>query len=91
MSPYQGSDELIRNKDSSGNEFLAVCLWSTRGRSVTSSANTNDYLDLEVMNSKSNSLRITIHLEYLPPRVRRDSMYCMGLVLDTIVVVHIRM
>ena len=37
------------------------------GNEQSNSAKKRDFLDLVVVNSKSNSLRIMIHFEYLPP------------------------
>ena len=67
-SPYQGLDDLIRNRDSSridGSDVVAVL---SEGRSQRSSAKTKDFFDLDLMNSKSNSCKMTIHFEYFPPR-----------------------
>lgn len=55
MSPYHGSRVLIKNKDSSG-------IWSSNregvvvdGREQSNSAKMRDFLDLAVVNCKSNS------------------------------------
>jgi hypothetical protein len=66
ISPYQRSSELIRKMDSSGKESFSTFFVSVQGRSHITSANTKDFLDLARSNSKSNSWRITIHLEYFP-------------------------
>ena len=66
--PYQGSYDLIRNRDSSridGSDIVAVL---SQGRSQRSSAKTKDFFDLDLMNSKSNSYKMMIHFEYLPPK-----------------------
>lgn len=67
MSPYHGLDDKIKNKNSSGMEFSDVDLESTVGRSQISSTKAKDFLDLDLINSKYNSYRMTIHLDYLPP------------------------
>jgi hypothetical protein len=63
MSPYQGSKESMRNKDSSGNESWTTDSSMNQGRSVINSAKTKDFLDLGVENSRSNSCNKTIHFE----------------------------
>jgi hypothetical protein len=50
ISPYQGSDVLMRNIDSLGREYLGSVSSSTWGRSQMSSANTEDFLDLDLEN-----------------------------------------
>jgi hypothetical protein len=55
ISPYQRSSELIRKRDSSGNESSATFSVSEQGRSHINSTNTKDFLDLARSNSKSNS------------------------------------
>ena len=67
ISPYHGSLEDIRNKDSSTNVSLDVELLDDDGKSHSNSAKTRDFFDLDFMNSRSNSCKITIHLEYFPP------------------------
>ena len=90
MSLNQGSRVLIRNNVSSG-----ICS-SERdgaegdGKEQSNSAKTRDFLDLVAINSKSNSCRITIHFEYLPPSSRRNKMYVIGLQSEITVVVRNR-
>ena len=55
------------------------------------SAKTSDLVDLAVVNSKSNSCRIMIHLDYLPPSNCRERIYVMGLQSETMVIVRSRM
>ena len=55
------------------------------------SMKTSDLVDLAVVNSKSNSYRITIHLEYFPPSNCLERIYVMGLQSETTVIVHSRM
>ena len=50
--PYQGSDDLIRNRDSSGIDGSDVVAVLSEGRSQRSSAKTKDLFDLDLMNSK---------------------------------------
>ena len=53
--PYQGSDDLIRNRDLSridGSDVVAVL---SEGRSHRSLAKTKDFIDFDLMNFKSNS------------------------------------
>ena len=66
--PYQGSDDPIRNKELSGIDGSDVVALLSEGRSQRSSAKTKDFFDLDLMNSKSNSYKMTIHFEYFPPR-----------------------
>jgi hypothetical protein len=68
ISPYHTSSELIRKRDSSGKESSTTFSVSVEGRSHINSEKTKDFFDLARSNSKSNSWRITIHLEYFPPR-----------------------
>ena len=49
---------------------------------------TSDLVDLAVVNTKSNSYRITIHLEYLPPSNCLERIYVMGLQSETTVIVR---
>jgi hypothetical protein len=79
ISTYHMSSELIRKRDSSGKESSATFSVSVEGRSHISSAKTKDFLDLARSNSKSNSWRITIHLEYFPPRNCHVRICCIGL------------
>ena len=60
---YQGSDDSIRNKDSSGIYGSDVVVVLLEGRSHRSLAKTKDFIDLDLMNSKSNSCKMTIHFE----------------------------
>ncbi len=67
ISLYQGSRVLIKKRVSSG-------IWSSNredavrdAKEHNNSAKTRDFVDLTVVNSKSNPWRITIHFEYLPP------------------------
>ena len=55
------------------------------------SAKTSDLVDLAVVNSKSNSYRITIHLEYFPPNNCVERIYVMGLQSEITVIVRNRM
>ena len=56
-----------------------------------SSAKTSDFLDFAFSNSRSNSWRITIHLEYFPPSTCFVRMCCMGLQSDITVVFRSKM
>ena len=67
-SPYQGLDDPIRNKDSSGIDGSDIVAVLSEGRSQSSSAKTKDFFDLDLMNSKSNSYKLTIHFGYFPPK-----------------------
>ena len=66
-SPYQGSDNPIRNIDSSGIDGSDIVSILLQGRSQRSSAKTKELFDLDLINSKSNSSKMTIHFEYSPP------------------------
>ena len=55
------------------------------------SAKMSDFVDLAVVNSKSNSCRITIHLDYLPPSNCQERIYVIGLHSETTVIVRKRM
>jgi hypothetical protein len=90
ISPYQRSSELIRKRDSSGKESSATFSVSVEGRSHISSVKTNDFLDLAHSNSKSNSWRITIHLEYFPPSNWHVRICCIGLQSEMTVVLRNR-
>ena len=79
ISPYQGSMVLIRNKYSSMIGCSATVSVSILGKSHIISKNTNDFFDLDFSNSKSNSYRITIHLEYFPPSSCLVNIYIIGL------------
>lgn len=66
MSPYHASDDKIRNRDSSKIDGSTYESMEVEGRSQSNSAKTNDFFDLDLMNSKSNSYKITFHFEYFP-------------------------
>ena len=66
-SPYEGSDDPIRNRDLSGINGSDVVSVLLERRSHRSSAKTKDFFDLDLINSKSNSCKMTIHFEYFPP------------------------
>lgn len=72
ISPYHGSLEDIKNKDSSMIVALDFESLDDDGRSHRNSAKTRAFIDLDFMNSISNSCKISIHLEYLPPSNCRD-------------------
>ena len=55
------------------------------------SVKTSDLVDLAVVNSKSNSCRIMIHLEYLPRSNYLERIYVMGLQSETTVIMRSRM
>jgi hypothetical protein len=55
ISPYQGSDEEMRNICSSGNESITASSSFSVGNSDISSMKTKDFLDLAEEKSKSNS------------------------------------
>ena len=86
ISPYHGSNVLIRNKDSSAMGFSTTVSVSVLEKSYMSSANTSDLFYLDFSNSKSNSCRITIHLEYFPPSNFFVKIYIIGLQLYNTVV-----
>jgi hypothetical protein len=88
ISSYQMSSELIKKRDSLGKESSATFAVSVEGRSHINSTKTKDFLDLTHSNSKSNSWRIIIHLEYFPPNNFRVRICCMGLQLEIIVVLR---
>ena len=73
ISPYHKSLEDIRNKFSSTIASSDVASLDDDGRSHSNSANTRAFFDLDFLNSKSKSCRISIHFEYLPPRNYRDN------------------
>ena len=60
-SPYQGSDGSIRNKDSSGRDGSDVVAILSEGRSQRSSTKSKDFFEFDLMNSKSNSYKITMN------------------------------
>ena len=68
ISPYQGSEESIRNNDSLGIGSSDVGAISDEGRSHISLAKTEEFLDFDLTNFKSNSWIIMIHLEYFHPK-----------------------
>jgi hypothetical protein len=68
MSPYHMLSELIRKRDSLGKESSAIVYVSVERRSHINLAKTKDFFKLARSNSKSNSWRITSHLEYFPPQ-----------------------
>ena len=79
ISPYHGSKVLIRNKDLSAMGSSATVSVSVEGKSHINLEKTKDFFALDFSNSKSNSYRMTIHLEYLPPRNCLVKMYIIGL------------
>ena len=60
ISPYQGLRVLIKKSESSGMYSLEREGAESEGREQSKLAKTNDFLDLVVVNSKSNTWRITI-------------------------------
>jgi hypothetical protein len=90
MSPYQGSDESMRNKYSLGNESFTTDSSKARGRSIINSVKIKDFLDLGMENSRSNSCSRMIHLEYLPPNIWHEKIYFIRFRSYTIVVVQSR-
>jgi len=56
----------IRNRYSSKIDAYDVKSLEDEGRSQSNLAKTRDFFDLDLMNSKSNSCKITIHLVYFP-------------------------
>jgi hypothetical protein len=91
ISLYYTSSELIRKRDSSSKESSTTCYVSVEGRSHINSEKTKDFFDLARSNSKSNSWRITIHLEYIPPSDFRVRICFMGFQLKIIVVLRNKM
>ena len=69
ISLYQGSRVLIKKSESSGMKSLEQEGEESEGRKKSKSTNTNDFLNLATVNSKSNSWRMTIHFEYFPPAI----------------------
>ena len=67
ISPYQGLRVIIRNSVSSGMHSSEPHDAESEGREKIKSAKTNDFFDLAVVNSKSNSWRMKINIEYFPP------------------------
>lgn len=63
MSPYQGLDDEIKNNESSVIEFLDVDSKPPLGRSQINLVKTKGFFDLDLLNSRSNTYRMTIHLE----------------------------
>ena len=88
ISPYHGSNVLIRNRESYEMGWSTTVSVSVLGKSQISSANTSDFFDLEFYNSKSKSCRITIHLEYFPPSNFFVKIYIIGLQLEITVVLR---
>lgn len=74
MSPYQGSGVLIRNKFSLGIFSVKLVGVVADGRAQIKSTKTRNFFDLEIINSKSNSCRMMIHLDYSSPTTD-DSVY----------------
>ena len=72
ISPYHRSLEDIKNKYSSTIVALDVELLDDDGRSHSNFAKIKAFFDLDFTNSKSNSYKIAIHLEYFPPSNCRD-------------------
>jgi hypothetical protein len=52
ISPYQGYEELIKKRDSSGIESCATFSILAEGRSQIKSTKTKDLFDLDFSNSK---------------------------------------
>lgn len=65
--PYHGSDVEIRKNDSSRMESSDVDVASREGRPHISSKRTKDSFNFDLMNSRLNSWRRKIHLDYFPP------------------------
>jgi hypothetical protein len=92
ISPYHGSEELIRKRDSSGIKYSIQTLsFQKREGHKSTQQKLRDFLDLDFSNSKSNSYRIKIHLEYFPPSTWRVKICCMGLHSEITVVLWSRM
>jgi len=66
----------IRNRDLSKVDAFDVKSLEDEGRSQSNSEKTKDFVDLDLMNFKSNSYKMTIHLEYFPPAI--DVTKCMS-------------
>ena len=88
VSPYQGSMLLIRNKYSFAIGCSTTVSVSVLGKSHISSVNTNDFFDLDFSNSKSNSCRIKIHLDYFPPSGCLVKIYIIGLQSEITIVLR---
>ena len=73
ISPYHGSRVLIKKNISSGIYSSGRDERESEGRKQIKSAKTNDFFELEIVNSKSNSWRMTIHFDYFHPRNFRDN------------------
>ena len=58
--PYHIFVVLIKNKNSFGNESLGSVSMRAWGRSHINSTKTKDFLEVVLVNSRSNSYRITI-------------------------------
>jgi hypothetical protein len=80
--------EMIKKRDTSGKESSSTFYVLVQGRSHINSENTKDFLDLARLNSKSNSWRITIHLEYFSHSNFHVRMCFMGLQLEMTVVLR---
>ena len=74
ISPCRGLRVLIKKRISS--EILSSDLDEREsvGREKMRSEKRNNFFDLEVVNSKSNSWRMKIHFEKFPPSNYRDKM-----------------
>jgi hypothetical protein len=88
MYPYHISSELVRKRDSSIKESYATFSVLAEGRSHINLAKTKYFFDLALSKSKSNSWRITIHLEYFPPINWRVRICFIGLQSEIIVVLR---
>jgi hypothetical protein len=88
MYPYNMSLELIRKRDSSRKESSTTVYVSMEGRSHINSTKTKDFFDLARSNSKSNSWRIIILLEYFPPNNFHVRICCIGLQSQMMVVMR---
>lgn len=86
MYPYHELNDEIKNNDSFRIESLDVISFSELGRLQINLVKTRDFFDLDLMNSKSNSCRMKIHLDYLTPSNCHDMMYVMGLQSETTIV-----
>ena len=67
MSQYHKLLEDIRNKDSSTIVSSDVASLDDDGRSHSNFMKTRDFFDLDFVNSRSNSCKMSIHFEYLSP------------------------
>ena len=71
ISTYHGSVIQMRNNDSLGNESKGSVVSVVQGKSHISSIKMRDFLEVLLVNSNSNSWRITIQHEYFPPSTCR--------------------